>query len=173
MKNPSGLVFGTLLMGALVFTGAGCASPASGDTSGKNMSPYDSIVDSLIRNSSTFKFDGIADSVKVVKAAQKADGTWEYTVEYQTRQAGHGDRSGMMLAQVITTHNAEIEVKGGKVTAAVCNGVWDVIADMEKGDGMQMTMPAGNVTGIDDMLVWQTMPAGENVTGPAPDLAAK
>ena len=168
MNKVVGLTLGMSLIAGLVLTSAGCAS-ALGET---NQSPLSNVADNFIRNSSTFKFDGYANSVKISNPVQKPGGTVEYTVEYQTGQPGHGDRSGQMLPQLVTNHTAIIDVRDSTVATAVCDDEWDIKADKMTGPGME-TMPAGqNVTDQDGSLFAQTVLAGENVT-PGVDLAAR
>ncbi len=169
MKKLLGLSLGIPLMAGLILTSAACA-PASGDT-GKGQSA--SLVNDLVRNSSTFKFDGYADSVRVSTPVEKADGTLEYTVEYTCGQPGHGDRSGQMLAQLVTNHTATVDVKDGKVTSAVCDGEWNMTADKNLTDPSGMTMPEGQNVTVPD-AAGMTMPAWDNTNRlPAPDNAAK
>lgn len=74
----------------------------------------------------TFRFDGIEDSIKLLSTSTgRAPDSWEFAYEFQCRQAGYGDRSGQMLAQVITDHRAQILVEQGKVVHAVLDGRWD------------------------------------------------
>lgn len=74
----------------------------------------------------TFRFDGIEDSVKLLSTSTGSiPGSWEFEYEFQCRQAGYGDRSGQMLAQVITDHRARIVVEQGEVIYAVLDGRWD------------------------------------------------
>jgi hypothetical protein len=77
----------------------------------------------FIKNTATFKFDGNASSLKVVKAEPvdiKVSADWDYifTIDFQTAHPGHGDRTGQMLAQVVTNHTASILVRDGKVISA-------------------------------------------------------
>jgi hypothetical protein len=47
---------------------------------------------------------------------------YEFVFESQSRQAGYGDRTDMVLAQVITMNRDRIGVKQGQVTSAVMDG---------------------------------------------------
>ena len=86
------------------------------------------IAEDYLRNTSTFKYDGIEDSVKLIAIhTMRCPYCWEFTFEFQTRHAGHGDRTGEILAQVITTHTARIVVQEGKVVSAVCCDNWDML----------------------------------------------
>ncbi|MHB1416731.1 MAG: protease inhibitor I42 family protein [Chloroflexota bacterium] len=104
---------------------AGATAPKTGEVS---QAESQQIAEQFLRNSATFKFDGLTDSVQLTNAeALFCSSCWEFTFDYQTRQAGHGDRSGQMLAQVITNHTAKITVEQGKVTSAICDGDWDML----------------------------------------------
>lgn len=80
----------------------------------------------FLRNSPTFRFDGIPDSLTAVRSeGEEKSGRWLFDYQFQSRQAGYGDRSGLMLAQVITDHQAEVIVERGRVTSAILDGQWD------------------------------------------------
>lgn len=95
------------------------------------------IAEAFIRNSATFRFDGLDGSVKLVRTdpgVTSAFRSWSYTFEFQTRHPGHGDRTGQFLAQVITNHRATILVNLEKdiaVMAAVCDDTWDMLREKE------------------------------------------
>ena len=83
----------------------------------------------FLQGSSTFCFDGIEDSVKLIStSAGKEPGSWELEYEFQCRYAGYGDRAGQMLAQVITTHRAQVVIREGKVTHAILDDRWDMLS---------------------------------------------
>lgn len=87
-----------------------------------------SIAEEFVRNSPTFVFDGIEDSLKLVHTETlRCPFCWQFTFEFQSRHAGYGDRTGQALAQVITTHQAVITVMQGQVTYAVIDKEWDII----------------------------------------------
>jgi hypothetical protein len=56
-----------------------------------------------------------------------------FTYEFQTRHPGHGDRSGLMLAQVIANHTAVIfvDVDKEEVRIAACDEVWNMLKDAQ------------------------------------------
>lgn len=172
MKKTVSLVLGSFLVGGLMILGTAC-SPASGNT-GKVDSA--GAVENFVKTSSTFKFDGFAETLKVSPPLEKPGGTLEFTVEYQTGHPGHGDRSGMILAQMVANHTAKVEVKDGKVTAAVCDGKYDLVNGVDHSPAGG-TMPEGqNIT--PDNPAGMTMPAFDENNLPAgnftgPELAAK
>ena len=83
-----------------------------------------------LKNTATFKYDGIGDSLKLVKIeAADQDNSWTVVYSFQTRHPGYGNRSGQVLAQVITDHTAELDLKDCKVVSAVCDSNWDLLKD--------------------------------------------
>jgi hypothetical protein len=77
----------------------------------------------------TFKFDGIKGSVKVVESWQAQTfaypSFWQVTIEFDSKHAGYGDRTGQLLADVITHHTIRIHVTEGKVSMAIIDNKWD------------------------------------------------
>lgn|GEM_PF-1504278 len=84
------------------------------------------LAEDFIKNSPTFLFDGMPETLALKETvAQSAPNTWQFTYEFQCRQAGYGDRTGQMLAQVITPHQTVIIVEKGSVISAVLDGQWN------------------------------------------------
>jgi hypothetical protein len=51
---------------------------------------------------------------------------------FYTAHPGHGDRTGQILLQVISKHEAIVTVgHRGEITSAICDGVWDLLTDKE------------------------------------------
>ncbi len=83
---------------------------------------------SFVRNEATFRFDGIDSTLKLVRrGGEEKTSHWEFEFEYQSRQAGYGDRTGMILAQVITDHRAKIIVERGQVVYGILDDKWDML----------------------------------------------
>jgi len=98
------------------------------------------LAEKFVRNSPTFVFDGIEESFKLVKTEglvveHEQDGSeklsqmrgWIFTFRFESAHAGYGDRTGQMLAEVITPHEAVITVEQGEVKSAVMDGKWDMV----------------------------------------------
>lgn len=86
------------------------------------------IAKEFLRVSPTFRFDGMEDTLKLVKSrAREKPYCWEFSYEFRCRHAGYGDRSGKILAQVITFHKAVIVVQKGEVIHAILDGKWDML----------------------------------------------
>lgn len=123
----------TVIVFCLLAT-AGCASTYSQGEVGENQGPKvvskedsQKIAADFLRSSSTFRFDGIEDTLKLVWSGVKEKYRWEFHYEFQGRHTGYGDRSGKILAQVITSHRAQIVVEQGEVADAVLDDKWDML----------------------------------------------
>jgi hypothetical protein len=81
----------------------------------------------FVEKSPTFVFDGIADTLKHVSTEKMGEATWRFTYEFQCRHGGYGDRSGQMVTQAITPHQAVIIIERNKVSSAVMDGKWDML----------------------------------------------
>jgi len=110
----------TLLV-ILTLVSSACTESPAGSREGSQR-----VAKEFVRLETTFRFDGIPDTLKATSTTSVANG-WKYTVEFDSRHAGYGNRSGQILAQVITHHTAEITVEAGRVTSAIMDGVWDMI----------------------------------------------
>ncbi len=82
----------------------------------------------FLRSSPTFRFDGLDDTLELIRSeGDERTSRWEFHYKFQSAAAGYGDRSGMMLAQVITDHEVRSTVERGEVVHAVLDGRWDMI----------------------------------------------
>jgi len=81
----------------------------------------------FIRNGATFRFDGIAESLSVKDHTTLKSLPLQHvvTVVFDCRQSGYGDRTGQILAQVITPHSAVVKVVEDTVVSAVIDQRWD------------------------------------------------
>jgi len=88
----------------------------------------------FVMSSPTFSFDGVPGSIEVVEvvAAESCPIQYFITVVFECRHAGYGDRTGQVLAQVITPHVMRLTVSDGRVLSAVIDGVWDEVNQREK-----------------------------------------
>lgn len=85
------------------------------------------MAEEFVRNSSTFTFDGIEDTLQLVETLYPdTENSWQFIFHFESRHAGYGDRTGQMLAQVITPHEAVITVEQGTVKSAILDGEWDM-----------------------------------------------
>ncbi len=110
-----------LLFGpAIVLLGACTTAPVGSQTGGQQ------VAEEFVKMEATFRFDGMPETLKLTGTTSVANG-WEYTYEFDSRHAGYGNRTGQVLAQVITHHKAVVRVEGGRVTTGVMDGKWDMV----------------------------------------------
>jgi len=113
-----------VLCPALVLTGlAGCGS---GKKEGQSQQQAQQMAQNFLENEATFKFDGMKETLKLTKTTVLSDG-YEFVFEFQSSHAGYGERTDMVLAQVITPHQDCIVVKQGQVFSAIMDGKWDMM----------------------------------------------
>ncbi len=96
----------------------------------KQMSKEESqrIAEEFVKNSPTFVFDGIEDTLRLTDTlTARCPYCWSFIFEFDCRNAGYGDRTEQVLAEVITPHQAVIAVEQLEITSAVIDGRWDVI----------------------------------------------
>ncbi len=106
----------------------------------------------FVKGEATFKFDGMDDTFKLVDTTTlRTPYAWLFTFRFDSRHAGYGDRTGQMVAQVITPHTAVITVIRGEVITAVMDEQWDMLKQqlVQADNG---TMPPLN-DGIDGKLL--------------------
>jgi hypothetical protein len=88
-----------------------------------------------VKNSPTFVYDGIESSLELVETLYPdIENAWQFVFRFESRHAGYGDRTGQMLAQVITPHQAIITVENGQVTVAVMDKQWDMLLQQMIGE---------------------------------------
>ncbi len=81
----------------------------------------------FVKNSPTFTFDGIQESLKLVETLYPdIENAWQFVFRFESRHAGYGDRTGEMLAQAITPHEATIAIEQGEIKNAVMDEKWDM-----------------------------------------------
>jgi len=108
-------------------------SPADGDgIRAVTQEESQQFAEEFVRNDETFAFDGIAETLTLTDTtALSSPYSWQFTFEFDSSQAGYGDRTGQVLAQVITHHSAVIIVQQGEVTSAVMDDIWDMLEEQE------------------------------------------
>jgi len=86
----------------------------------------------FVRNSPTFSYDGMEDTLQLVHTlTARCPFCWVFVFDFTSRHAGYGDRTGMMLAQVLTPHRAVVTVEQGEVVSAIMDERWDMVRQEE------------------------------------------
>jgi hypothetical protein len=118
------VIFGALLVISLLL-GAGMVVTSASNAGFTKESAVKSASDFLTREA-TYKFDGMQGTMTA--DAQKVGDVYVVTADFTSRQAGFGDRTGMMMADVLTTHKCVITVdQNSKIISAIMDGQWDMI----------------------------------------------
>jgi hypothetical protein len=110
-----------ILVIIMIFTGISCTQSPEDSREGSRR-----IAEEFVKAEATYRFDGIPESYEVT-GTTSVDNGWQFTIEFDSRHAGYGDRSGQMLAEVITHHAVQITVQAGLISTAVMDGQWDMI----------------------------------------------
>ena len=87
----------------------------------------------FLKNSPTFKFDGIETSIQVKDnyVLKTSSEVYIFEIGFTCASSGYGDRSDMMVAQVLTNHTILIKVAGGKVVSAIIDGSWNELTQSD------------------------------------------
>ncbi|MBA7711112.1 hypothetical protein ES703_120066 [subsurface metagenome] len=85
------------------------------------------MADEFVRNSATFVFDGIEDTLILVDTLRaRCPYCWVFIFEFDSRHPGYATRTGKVLAEVITHHRAVIAVERLEITSALMDDKWDM-----------------------------------------------
>jgi len=88
------------------------------------------IATNFLKNSSTYSFDGMEETIELVTVdTVRMPYTWYITMSFTSRNAGYGERTGQMLAQVLTEHTMVILVSKGEVLSAKTDDVYDELTE--------------------------------------------
>jgi hypothetical protein len=158
MKKTGTFCFAVITLCVLLFTGACSGGNDEGDN--RLAAKY------FIENDSTYKYDGLADTLKLITATAIGTG-WQFTYEFDCRHAGYGDRTGQMLAEAITHHTAVLKIESGKVTSAIMDNTWNMIEQRPVEEIVISPTPIEKVT----VSIMKSNPAqvGVHIVGGLPD----
>ena len=120
-----------MLSAVLPLTLSSCGSNGSEQDEGATavtVEESERIAREYVTGSPTFQFDGIEETlVLVYTEALRCPYCWESEFRFDCRHAGYGDRTGLALAQVITSDAARLQVAEGCVTGAFLDGTWNMM----------------------------------------------
>src|SRR5512136_748210 len=106
-------LLGILLCGMIASFVLGCAEAPPGSKLGSQR-----VAEEFVKIEGTFRFDGIPETLKLTGTVSIAGG-WKFIFDFDSRYGGYGNRTGQVLAHVITHHEVEVEVKAGRVVSAM------------------------------------------------------
>ncbi len=115
------LVCFALLGALLTMLGVACSTPAVGSQEQGRQ-----VAEEFVKQEATYRYDGMPQTFKLTSTTSVANG-WKYMIEFDCQHAGYGNRTGQMMAQMITHHVALVTVESGRVTVAVMDGKWDMM----------------------------------------------
>jgi hypothetical protein len=118
------------------------------------------IARAFVENSSTYQFDGF-DLAYNQTTVLRCPYCWIFAFDFASRHAGYGDRTGQVLAQVITPHTAEVTVINGTITSAVLDGQWDMLTQTPVSDYVN---PAEAQGGFEPLTLEEARAIAENST---------
>jgi hypothetical protein len=103
----------------------GWAKKETTDTS----SPAFDVAQRFLESSHTFAFDGIKEGsgFSLLSYSDEYPPTYLLQGQFSSEHAGYGDRTGQVLAQMITPHEIIVKVRGPVVLYAVIDNQWDEI----------------------------------------------
>lgn len=87
------------------------------------------IARAAVESTPTYKFDGF-DLRFVSSEAFLCPNCWEFTYSFSSRYAGYGNRTGKVLAQVITSHQIRVVVENEKIVAVVTDRTFDELKEI-------------------------------------------
>ena len=86
------------------------------------------LAEEFLRNSATYVFDGIEGTLRVTDTLKaRCPYCWVFIFEFDSEQPGFGDRTGKILAEMITHHKAVIAVEQLEIISAVMDDQWDML----------------------------------------------
>jgi hypothetical protein len=90
------------------------------------------IAETFVMNSSTYRFDGIEGSLRLeaIRRLEACPGCVEYTLYFESRHPGYGDRAGLGIAPVLTPHRARVVLRGQEVVSGVLDQAWDITSQL-------------------------------------------
>ncbi|MGC9443853.1 MAG: hypothetical protein ACP5E9_02805 [Candidatus Methanospirareceae archaeon] len=87
----------------------------------------------FVASSPTYQYDGF--DLRFNRSEPlRCPHCWLFVFEFTSRHAGYGNRTGQVLAQVLTPHQAEVTVINGTITSAVLDGRWDMLTQTPVSD---------------------------------------
>ena len=86
------------------------------------------IAEAFVRNSATFRYDGVPESLRLqsVRPLAACSGCYEYVLSFESQHPGFGDRASVPLTRAPTPHRATIILRDHAVVSGVLDAAWDM-----------------------------------------------
>ncbi|MFP3974922.1 MAG: protease inhibitor I42 family protein [Chloroflexota bacterium] len=121
-------LFGVAALVLVVMLSLACVPPQQSASPEVTQEESREVAEEFVRNSPTFAFDGMEDTLELVETLYPdIEHAWGFVFHFDCRHGGYGDRTGKMVTQAITPHEATVNVERGEVKTAVLDGKWDMI----------------------------------------------
>ncbi len=134
---------------SVILCSARCCALSVSDRSCYTRDGASLLAEKFVKGDETFRFDGLKETLSIrVEHINSLDdimgaisGTmtamtlpvqpksFTFKAKFDSRHSGYGDRTGKILAQVITPHEAEITIENCEVKSAVMDGRWDMLSE--------------------------------------------
>lgn len=124
MKKKNWYALGLLL--CLATAGViGCIGEENGMTEKKSRE----IAREFVETSPTYAYDGMDLQHKetLYPDIAECEHCYTFVFTFTSRHGGYGDRSGKMVTQVLTPHEAHITIENGEITSAILDEKWDML----------------------------------------------
>ncbi len=141
-----------LIIAALALVAASCGPKETGENPALTEEQARQKAEEFVRKSPTFVFDGIEETLELASSdmcpvtvsfeSSVKPACWQFTYRFESAHAGYGDRTGMMVAEVITPHEAVITIEGEEVKSAVMDGKWDMLRQVQTDNEETLVSPA-------------------------------
>jgi len=104
------------------------AAPLESDDGYKGIA----VAETFVMNSSTYRFDGLEGSLRLeaIRRLEACPGCVEYTLYFESRHPGYGDRTGLGITPVLTPHRARVVLIGQEVVSGVLDQAWDITSQL-------------------------------------------
>ena len=91
------------------------------------------IAQQFIKSSPTFSFDGMEETLSLELVAIRESFPEQFVIEadFDSLHGGYGDRTDVMVIQVITPHTMNLVVINGEITSAILDGKWDELNQLQ------------------------------------------
>ncbi len=87
------------------------------------------IAKDFVTGEATYRFDGMADTLKLDATGTFPEpGMYEVTCDFTSAHGGYGDRTGVFVTEALTPHRCILIVSNDRVTSALMDGSYDMIA---------------------------------------------